>query len=135
MVESVLLFSSPLRMSKPPPNLKDSHTTAPWLVDVHSDDLTGSEPYLIRYHKDETLVAFTVHKNDDQTIEEVKANAQLIAAAPALLEACREGFDSFHHCDCDDVREATEDHAIYCTFCIFRRAIDAATGVVDTAEI
>ncbi len=66
------------------------HTPSPWEAETHTvQDGKGGYKYarVYRKHKYSKEIALVTTRIDS---DEDKANAQLIAAAPELLEACKE---------------------------------------------
>ena len=78
------------------------HTPGPWEVDKETGEITANLSVLgIIYGADDFPCC------EEDIDEEYKANARLIAAAPDLLEACNEIYNSWHYfqcpiCDADD---------------------------------
>lgn len=88
-------------------SVKTQHTPGPWTVDV-------SLPGIVEIRDSEKRMLCTVYApdytNHPVTAEEAEANANLIAAAPELLEALE---DAVRWCGCS-LREKESGHCIDC---------------------
>ena len=71
------------------------HTKGKWKAVTHDD---GYLPHYIATSK--SVIATLEYNRDGSNTEEVIANAQLIAAAPALLEACEEAVEHGREAGC-----------------------------------
>lgn len=78
------------------------HTPAPWVIDTRSGytDIIATE--------NTTQKVAMIH-GEDINLEEIEANAHLIASAPELLEACEMVRDLVrdHICASHDISEAS----------------------------
>jgi hypothetical protein len=73
--------------------MTQKHTPAPWKVVDNSDTKNGQ----IRVENYEGVIACCGKQTEIMpTLENMQANAHLIAAAPDLLEACKSILASFH---------------------------------------
>ena len=113
---------------------KTTHTPGPWTVD------DGHDIYADNVHiaKLRFVGPAVEHETDpDRDFPETEANARLIAAAPALLEAavafdCWDtdlcGFCRTHKEDCDFITGHGDNLDRPCVGALLRRAIAAAKG-------
>ena len=104
-----------------------NHTPGPWAV----EDPMGFELSIVEANKETYEWKFIAHctlpdgEDDDFPRDVVEANARLIAAAPALLEACKEALS-----DCRILRDLTgQTHPGFIT-----AMIDNLRGAIATAE-
>jgi hypothetical protein len=95
----------------------NKHTPGPWVV---SDD--GDVTLIIHAPKDEVDIARM--SNDCEMFSEIRANAHLIAAAPAMYEALK-GMVSMY----DSLNKSNKhDGACPCYHCQARAALAQAEG-------
>lgn len=106
-------------MSEPKP----THTPGPWIV-LHENDMsiiTKSE-----FSQGEVVAQLSTWGDS-----ELKANAQLIAAAPDLLAACKsllsEPFGC-PFCDSGRLRNSERIHTLDCAYVLLQNAIAKAEG-------
>ena len=96
------------------------HTPGPWTWDAGDIGTDMSEPYC-EVVKDDLLIASV---NDRFDRDEGRANARLIAAAPALLEACRRALPELEF----DARHCPSDSPLNATVSAIKEAIKLAEG-------
>lgn len=93
-----------------------SHTKGPW--EAHSGEVTTQQIAGRSYRRIAVIQDYGVG-----SLKEIdEANAQLIAAAPDLLEALEEALDNFLECNCGKSCEGT------CTYSRAKRAIAKASA-------
>ena len=102
---------------------KQEHTPGPWIVKFDDDHATITKPDFEPGH----AIAHVSTWND----AELKANAQLIAAAPDLLAACKsllsEPFGC-PFCDSGRLRNSERIHTLDCAYVLLQNAIAKAEG-------
>lgn len=75
-----------------PRQTSSAHTPAPWFYEEFTDDIDGSQPFLIRDDDHNNVVA-TIDKFDPNTLEQCEGNARRIVHCvntyDYLLAACQ----------------------------------------------
>lgn len=96
------------------------HTPGPWTVNEDTGEIEAHCMVLGNVYGAEDFPCC----EDDEGLQECKANALLIAAAPDLLEALKDVLDAFDclgECDCEG--------SSLCAVCNAQNAIAKAEGV------
>jgi hypothetical protein len=118
------------------------HTPGPWIVecdneqrDDGADEITANGIVIARVCGEDEIKARILKGRIEgpgcqaaaDALDEVDANARLIAAAPRLLAELK---DAVQNCPCS-VRERNSGHRIGCNAPIWQAAIDRAEGRSD----
>lgn len=83
--------------------IRTAHTPGPWYVEA-----THTNQFLISLKDGSTIATIGEYVNEGGSLEQLEANARLIAAAPKLLRSCEELLERINLCrDLNDHDERT----------------------------